>query len=346
MGHMDTKTVIFESACLGEARGIDDDMIPAATPSSTFRHPVAVYLAGLSPASRRTMRGALRVIATLLTPEADEQTLAWASLDYAETSAIRASVAARFAPATANRMLAAMRGVLRAAFKLGRMSSDQMTRACSVAPARGIRLPKGRALSEAELRALFASCDRATVGGARNAALLGVLYGVGLRRAEIVALDLADFDAAAGTLLVRGKGNKERRGFVSRGSRQALDGWLAVRGQEPGPLFLPVGRRGTIERRRLSDQAVAQLVRRLARRAKVARFSPHDVRRTFIGDLLDAGVDLPTVQALAGHSSPATTAGYDRRGDRARRRASELLHVPVYQGPCGQPEPDHDCALR
>ena len=326
---MDTKTGIFESGCPAEPGDIKVGVVPAATLNPTVRDPVAVYLAGLSPASRRTMRGALRIIATLVTPEADERSLPWASLDYAQTSAIRASVATKFAPATANRMLAAMRGVLRAAFKLGLMSSDQMTRACSVTPARGIRLPKGRALSEAELRALFASCDRGTVGGARNAALLGVLYGVGLRRAEIVGLDLADFDARADTLLIRGKGNKQRRGFVSNGSRQALCGWLAVRGQEPGPLFFPVTQGGAIERRRLSDQAVAELVRRLARRAKVARFSPHDVRRTFIGDLLDAGVDLPTVQALAGHSSPTTTAGYDRRGDRARRRASELLHVPV-----------------
>jgi integrase len=292
------------------------------------RHPVALLLASLAPGSRRVQRAALRTVALLVSPDANEMNLPWWRLDYAHTSIIRSKLAEKFAPATANRMLAALRGTLKSAFKLGLMTADQMMRACSVAPVRGSRVPKGRALSRGELSALFESCDAGKPGGARNAALLGLGYGAGLRRAELVTLDLADFDVETGTLIVRGKGNKERKAYVTNGSRDALDAWLALRGDEPGPLFLPVTKGGTIVRHRMTDGAVARLVRRLAQAAKIAPFSPHDCRRTWVGDLLEAGADISTVQQLAGHASPTTTSKYDRRGDRAKKRAAELLHVP------------------
>ena len=293
------------------------------------RHPVAVYLAGLAEGSRPTMRAALRVIAGIVSPEADELSLPWPALDFAHTTAIRSRIAARFAPSTANRMLAALRGVLRAAFRLGLMTAEQMTRACAIEPVRGARVPRGRALSQGELRVLFESCDPGKpAGAARNAGLLGLLYGCGLRRAELVGLDLADYDATSGKLRVRGKGNKERDVFAPAGTRHALAAWLAVRGNDPGPLLLPVTKAGLMVFRRMTGGAVAQLVERLAARAKVAAFSPHDLRRSFVGDLLDAGADIATVQAQAGHASPATTSRYDRRGDRAKQRAAELLHVP------------------
>jgi site-specific recombinase XerD len=81
--------------------------------------------------------------------------------------------------------------------------------------------------------------------------------------------------------------------------------------------------------RGFTPQSVFDRLRYLAERAGIARFSPHDLRRTFISDLRDNGADLAVVQAMAGHANPATTARYDRRGDHAKRRAAGLLVVPL-----------------
>ena len=302
--------------------------VPVGDVLAPDRHPALVYLASLSPGSRRTMTGALRTIAKIATGTPDLMLMPWHRLDFGHTAAIRGSIAGRYAPATANRILAAMKGTLKMAFRLRLMSADQMMRALSVRPVRGARLPKGRAISQGELQALFGLCDPKEPIGARDAALLGLLYAGGLRRAEVVGLDLAAFEKTTGALVVAGKGSKERRVFVTNGARAALDAWLSYRGDEPGALLLPVKKGGTIERRRLTDQAVAERLRLLGMRAKVTHFSAHDFRRTFVGDLLDAGVDIATVQALCGHSSPITTAKYDRRGERAKLRAAGLLHCP------------------
>ena len=85
---------------------------------------------------------------------------------------------------------------------------------------------------------------------------------------------------------------------------------------------------GVILPAQLSDQAIYTILKKRGEEASLADFTPHDMRRTFAGDLMDAGVDLVTVQKLTGHSNANTTAGYDRRGEVANRQAVKKLHVP------------------
>ena len=311
-------------------------VIPATNtiPLPADQHPAFTYLASLAPGSRRTMRQALDVTASIVSGGAlDAETMRWDALRYTHTTAVRSVLAERYAFSTANKMLAALRGVLKESWRLGLMDAETYRRASDLPGVQGERLPRGRALTTGELRSLFRVCgEDPTPAGARDAAMLAVLYGAGLRRSEVVALDLEDYDAETGALTVRqGKGRKDRLGYASNGAQAALSAWLAVRGGEAGPLFLPIGKGGTIHHRRLTDQAVLVILEKRARQAGVARFSPHDLRRTFISDLLDQGADLATVQQLAGHANVSTTARYDRRGEKAKKKAADLLHVP-YMG--------------
>ena len=300
------------------------------------RHPALVYLASLSPGSRRTMRASLENVASFVSGgRATASTLAWHGLRYQHTALIRAKLAETYAPATANKMLSALRGVLKECFRLGYTGAEEYQRARDLPPVRGSALPKGRALSHGELRRLFEVCaeDTKATRGARDAAMLSVLYGCGLRRSEAVGLNLSDFDPDTEELRVRGKGGKERIVYAAGGAAEAISAWISLRGHVDGPLFYPVNKGGRVERRRMSDQAVLYVLKRRGEQIAAKGFSPHDMRRTFIGDLLDAGADLAAVQKLAGHANVQTTARYDRRGERAKRKAASLLHVPYAGGP-------------
>ena len=294
------------------------------------QHPAAVYLASLSAGSRRTMRGALDTIAGLVSGgQLDALGLDWAALRYQHTAAIRAKLASTYALTTANKMLSALRGTLRAAHILGQIDAETCHRATSIKNIKGTRLPAGRDIPAGELQALVGDCEAdQSPAGVRDAAIIGLLYTCGLRRAELVKLDLADVDQDAGALRILGKRNKERLAYPVSGAAVALADWLALRGAEPGPLFWPINKGGKMTPRRLTTQAVYRMLCKRAKRAGIGDLSPHDLRRTFVGDLLDAGADLSTVQKMAGHANVNTTARYDRRTEATKRKAAGRLHLP------------------
>jgi hypothetical protein len=129
-------------------------LAPAPQPLPADRHPVHAYLAHLTAAgSRRTMRTALATATALLSGgRADAETLPWWGLHYQHMSALRTRLVARaYAPATGNRILTAVRGVLKECWRLGLMPLEQQVRACDLLVIRGSRLPKGRRLTEQEL---------------------------------------------------------------------------------------------------------------------------------------------------------------------------------------------------
>lgn len=294
----------------------------------------AIYLTSLnSEAGRRTMKQALNVCAGLLSQDANAFSFAWHELRFQHVTAIRTRLNEVYKPATVNKILAALRGVLKSAWLAGQISAEDFHKAASVKSVKGETLPAGRELTQGEITALMANCEQDTTNaGARDAAIIGLMYSCGLRREEVVTLDLADYDNESGRLVVKGKGNKERIAWLTGGAARALTDWLHVRGDEGGALFVAVNKSGRITNyKNMTPKTIYKMLAKRATEAGVKSFSPHDIRRTFVSDLLDAGADITTVSKMAGHANVTTTSRYDRRPEEAKRKAASLLHVP-YNG--------------
>jgi integrase/recombinase XerD len=319
----------------------------------------AVYVASLpAETGKRTQAQALRVIAKILNTDIDH--LNWGALRYQHTVAIRARIAQSYSPATANKILSALRQTLKQARLLGQMTVEEYSRAIELEPVTGETLPAGRELSAGEILALMTICqkDKNQNAGTRDAAIIGMMYAAGLRRDEVVNLDVDSYDPETGKLVLTGKRNKQRMAYITNGAADALSDWLSVRGNEPGALFVEVDKSGKILTKResmivkpfrkirglevpnkkagqmiyrggaMTSQAIYNMLFKRAEEAGIKNFSPHDMRRTFISHLLEAGADIATVSKMAGHANIQTTARYDRRPEEARRKAAELLHVP------------------
>lgn len=313
-----------------------DALTLAAGELPLSRNPAALYLARLAPSGRASIRSLLSTVSRAVTSSrVDCFSFAWHRLRYAHVAAILTALRASHRASSLNLARSAIRGVLREAWRVGLLTTEELEKANDIPRFKATTLPTGRALSAGELRALFEACERdLSPAGARDAALLGLLYGCGLRISEAVSIDFED--SLSDPIKILGKGNKERLIHLPVGARKALDAWNAARGAAPGPLFtrIPKGnrRRWHAKPERLAAAGVRfSICDRRAREAGVPAFTPHDLRRTFISDLLSAGCDLAEVAAIVGHSIVETTRRYDRRPEESRRGAVTKINVP-YRG--------------
>jgi len=213
---------------------------------------------------------------------------------------------------SAARTVVAVRGFHKFAVRDGLTGSDPAAAVKPPAPTK--RLPKALPLSDVEA-ILEASGAAGTTLALRDRALLEVLYGTGARISEAVGLDVDDLDLDEGTVLLRGKGSKERMVPVGSYAQAAVSAYL-VRGRTElasvstaatngGALFLNA--RGG----RLSRQSAWAVLVKAAERAGVTRdVSPHTLRHSFATHLLDGGADVRVVQELLGHASVTTTQVY------------------------------------
>ncbi len=260
-------------------------------------------------------------------------------LEAAEPAAVRGFMAAQresgASARTAARRLSCLRQFYRFLLTDGQRDDDPTS---SVdAPALPRTLPG--VLTEDEVERLLAAArpeggpsaasPRSKADGLRLGAMVELLYGSGLRVSELVSLPLQAVSAETKSLLVRGKGGKERLVPLGAPARRALEAYIAVRdrylvGGAPSRWLFPSrGASGHITRHRL-----AQMLKGLARAAGIdsARVSPHALRHAFASHLLAHGADLRAVQKMLGHADIATTEIYTHVLDERLKRLVQTGH--------------------
>ncbi len=246
-------------------------------------------------------------------------------LDALEPLAVRSYLAGfhrRHRPSTRNRRMAALRSFFRFRVRIRALARDPTEGLPGLKPERRLPAPLDAADCERLIEAPTTRSDERLE--LRDRALFDVLYGTGLRVGEVVGLSVRDFDRERREVRVLGKGGKERVVPVPAQACESLVAYLDAR-RRPGVLGEPafLNARGG----RLSERGVRKiLVRRLLELGIARRASPHTLRHSYATHLLDADVDLRTIQELLGHERLATTQRYTHVSAERLARVYRLAH--------------------
>lgn len=258
----------------------------------------------------------------------------WEKIQYAEIILLRNRLQeAGKSPSTINLQLSILKGVSFQAWAQGLIDDHTWMTVKSIKGVRGSRVEKGRALKQKEMAKLVFHCeDNETLKGIRDAAIMMLGAGCGLRRAEIVNLKLEGIDKENRSIRVIGKGNKERLVLCSDTVWEYLSKWLSYRENTSSvgiPNVFCVIYKGThIDTSRpLTESALYKMLRVRAAESDVSSFTPHDLRRTFATRLFENGNDANVVRENMGHSSILTTQRYDKRDKDKARQATRDIHV-------------------
>lgn len=212
----------------------------------------------------------------------------------------------------------ALRSLLRFLHADGRISTSLVGAVPSISGWRGTSLP--RAVTSGVLRKLLRSCDRRTLLGRRDYAVMLLLVRLGLRAGEVARLGLAALDWRAGEVVVHGKGKSLSRLPLPQDVGQALSDYLTRRPRvESRAVFL----RGRAPLRPLSQTGITHIVAKAAQRAGIARVSPHQLRHTLATEMLRRGATLTQIAQVLRHRSVTTTALYAKVDRTALRQLTQ-----------------------
>ncbi|MGY2173729.1 site-specific integrase [Pseudomonas azotoformans] len=303
--------------------------------TESIRNPLTLYLTRLAPSSQLTMRYVLQDAADRLGFEdINLEDIDWHLLQPEHVIALVAALREDgYAPNTSSLYVNAVRGVMNEAWRLNLISQEHLLRMRTVKAAAGTRLSQGRNLRRSLIREMMEVCaSDPRPQGLRDAAVIGILYGSGMRKSESVNLDLAQINFEERSLRVIGKGNKELIKYAPDWAFTKLQAWLAFRReqlkegeQDDSFLFNRIRRGSHITRERITKHAIYYIARQRGEQVGV-KIMPHDFRRSFITRVIEEH-DLSIAQKLAHHTNIQTTASYDVRDDNERRRAVDRFDL-------------------
>ncbi|AMN80893.1 MULTISPECIES: site-specific integrase [Pseudomonas] len=303
--------------------------------TESIRNPLTLYLTRLAPSSQLTMRYVLQDAADRLGFEdINLDDIDWHLLQPEHVIALVAALREDgYAPNTSSLYVNAVRGVMNEAWRLNLISQEHLLRMRTVKAAPGTRLSQGRNLRRSLIREMMEVCAAdPRPQGLRDAAVIGILYGSGMRKSESVNLDLAQINFEERSLRVIGKGNKELIKYAPDWAFTKLQTWLAFRReqlkegeQDDSFLFNRIRRGSHITRERITKHAIYYIARQRGEQVGV-KIMPHDFRRSFITRVIEEH-DLSIAQKLAHHTNIQTTASYDVRDDNERRRAVDRFDL-------------------
>ena len=261
------------------------------SPLNDVQAPVVLYLERLAPSSRQTMRYVLQDAADRLGVEdvtIDE--FPWHQLQPGHITALVAALRADgYAPNTSSLYVNAIRGVMNQAWQQSLITQDHLLKIRAVKAGGGTRLSKGRNLRRTLIRELMDVCAAdPRPQGLRDAAIIAILYGSGMRKSESVNLELSQINVAERSLQVMGKGNKELIKFAPAWAFEKLEAWLAFRRahlpegvDDDDFLFNRIRRGNHITRERITKHAIYYIAKQRGKQVGV-NIMPHDFRRSFI----------------------------------------------------------------
>ena len=303
--------------------------------TESIRNPLTLYLTRLAPSSQLTMRYVLQDAADRLGFEdINLEDIDWHLLQPEHVIALVAALREDgYAPNTSSLYVNAVRGVMNEAWRMNLISQEHLLRMRTVKAAPGTRLSQGRNLRRSLIREMMEVCAAdPRPQGLRDAAVIGILYGSGMRKSESVNLDLAQINFKERSLRVIGKGNKELIKYAPDWAFAKLQAWLAFRReqlkegeQDDSFLFNRIRRGSHITRERITKHAIYYIARQRGEQVGV-KIMPHDFRRSFITRVIEEH-DLSIAQKLAHHTNIQTTASYDVRDDNERRRAVDRFDL-------------------